>query len=118
MKEITLAEEKRTGRDSFKSLDMAVYARKRFGMFDGREEKVHLLCQNRFAGIIIDRFGQDIPFRRVDAEHFEVTVEVAVSEIFLGWIMGLGDGVRITGPENVVGMMREEIRRLVDTYGG
>ena len=117
MKEITLAEEKRTGRDSFKSLDMAVYARKRFGMFDGREEKVHLLCQNRFAGIIIDRFGKDIPFRKVDGEHFEVTVEVAVSEIFLGWIMGLGDGVRITGPENVVGMMREEIRRLVDTYG-
>ena len=85
-------------------------------MFGGEEEKVHILCRNEFAGIMIDRFGKEVPLRKTDAEHFEISVEVAVSGIFLGWIMGLGDGVRITGPEHVVEMMQEEVRRLVRTY--
>ena len=77
---------------------------------------MHILCRNEFAGIMIDRFGKEVPLRKTDEEHFEISVEVAVSGIFLGWIMGLGDGVRITGPEHVVEMMQEEVRRLVRTY--
>ena len=116
MKNLTLTENEREGKEYFKNLDMAVYTKKRFSMFDGEEEKVHILCRNEFAGIMIDRFGKEVPLRKTDAEHFEISVEVAVSGIFLGWIMGLGDGVRITGPEHVVEMMQEEVRRLVRTY--
>lgn len=86
-------------------------------MFDGEEEKVHLICLNEFARIIIDRFGKDIPFIKVDGQHFEVTVEVAVSSVFIGSIIGLGEGIRITVPESVVKMMRKEIRSLSDIYG-
>ncbi len=118
MKKISLSDERRAGRESFKSLDIALYTKKRFSMFDGEEERVHLLCRNTFAGIIIDRFGKDIPFRRVDDDHFEVTVEVAVSGLFIGWIIGLGDGIQITGPQHVKDMMKEEIHRLSDLYNG
>ena len=89
----------------------------RNGMYDGKEERVHLICKNDCAGIIIDHFGRDIPFSKVDEEHFEVTVNVAVSGLFFGWIIGLGDGVRISGPSKVVEMMKEEIKRLNAAYG-
>ena len=35
---------------------------------------------------------------------------------FLRWVMALGRGIRIAGPEDVVERMREEIRRLNDQY--
>ena len=116
MKNLSFSDEKRNGRDHFKNLDMAVYTKKRFSMFDGDEERVQILCQNSFAGIMIDRFGKDVPLIKVDAEHFKISVDVAVSGLFLGWIIGLGDGVRITGPEYVVDMMRQEAARLLETY--
>ena len=52
-----------------------------------------------------------------DGEHFEAKVNVAVSAQFFGWIMALGDGIRITGPGPVVNKMKAEARRLAAQYG-
>lgn len=35
---------------------------------------------------------------------------------FLSWIIGLGEGVTIVGPESVVRMMNAEIDRLIKQY--
>ena len=107
---------RREGRQRFQSFDMAEYAKKMFGMFDADEETVKILCDNRFAGVMIDRFGKDVRMLRVDEEHFTVDVKVAVSKHFLGWIMALGNGVKIIGPDKVVDMMKEELRRLMEQY--
>lgn len=112
MKKIILTEDKREGRESFGSLDMAAYSKKRFGMFDGEETEVKLLCENDIAGVIIDRFGKSTPFLKQDENHFISIISVAVSVQFLGWIMALGDGVKIVGPESVVEQMKAEISRL------
>lgn len=106
----------REGRQAFKSLDMAAYARKMFGMYGGKEEWVHIECDNSFAGVMIDRFGKDVSMIRLDDKHFVVNVEVAVSRQFLAWIIGLGEGVTLAGPQNVVEMMNAEIDRLVKQY--
>lgn len=116
MKNLTLVGDGRDGKDSFDSLGMAFYTKNRFGMYDGEEERVHLICRNDCARVIIDRFGKDIPFSKVDDGHFEVTVNVAVSGLFFEWIIGLGDGVRISRSAKVVDMMNEEIKRLNDVY--
>lgn len=118
MKKIVLSDEKREGRDSFKSVDMAVYSKKRFGMFDGEETEVELLCDNDMAGVIIDRFGKNTPFVKRDEEHFVALVSVAVSIQFLGWVMSLGEGVKIVGPESVVLQMQDEVKRLKYAYLG
>lgn len=109
---------RREGKQEFKSFDMAAYARKMFGMYGGKEEKVRIECDNSFAGVMIDRFGKDVSMLRLDDEHFVVNVEVAVSRQFLAWIIGLGEGVTLTGPDNVVEMMNTEIDRLVKQYKG
>lgn len=116
MKKILLTEDKREGRERFDSLDMAAYSKKRFGMFDGEETEVKLLCENDMAGVIIDRFGKSTPFLKQDENHFVAIVSVAVSVQFLGWIMALGDGVKVVGPESVVEEMKAEISRLNEMY--
>lgn len=108
--------EKREGKQVFQSFDMAAYARKMFGMYGGKEERVRLECENSFAGVIIDRFGKDVTLNRLDDTHFFVNVEAAVSRQFLSWVIGLGEGVKITGPESVVARMEDEICRLMRQY--
>ena len=117
MLRLQMSDEKREGKEHFKKLDMADYAKKSFGMFGGREEKVKLLVKNTLAGVIIDRFGKDIMLIPADEEHFTVNVDVHVSKQFFGWIISLGERVKILGPEEVVAQMKEEIQRLTRQYG-
>lgn len=116
MLHITLLDEKREGKEHFKKLDMADYAKKSFGMFGGKEKTVKLLVENNLAGVMIDRFGKDIMMVPVDEEHFTVNVDVRVSGPFIGWIISLGKGVKIVGPDEVVEQMRLEIERLQKQY--
>jgi len=116
MLRINATDERREGSKHFHAFDVGAYAKKVFGMFGGDEETVRILCKNEFAGVMIDRFGKDVAMVRVDEESFYVNVKVAVSSHFLAWIMALGDGVKITGPERVVQKVQEEVTRLVKQY--
>lgn len=116
MLNVRLTGEKREGRDVFEKLDRAAYTKGMFGMFSGTEERVSLEAENRFAGILIDRFGTDIFLYPKDAEHFKANVDVSVSEQFLSWIFSLGEGIRITGPEKVLGKAAEMAGRLAREY--
>ncbi len=117
MLRIELSDEAREGREYFKKLDMADYARKSFGMFGGEEQSVKLLVDNSLAGVIIDRFGKDVMMIPADAAHFTVNVDVHVSRQFLGWVFSLGENVKVIGPDEVVERMKEEIQRLIRQYG-
>lgn len=116
MLHIKMTEEDREGKEYFKKLDMAEYAKKSFGMYGGKERTVKLLVENGLAGVMIDRFGKDIMMIPADDEHFTVNVDVRVSGPFLGWIISLGEGVKIVGPNEVVEQMKNEIERLKDQY--
>lgn len=117
MLRISLSEEAREGKESFTKLDMADYAKKSFGMYGGKEEKVKLLVHNSLVGVMIDRFGRDIMLIPADAEHVTVNVDVRISRQFLAWVFSLGPQVRILGPEEVVRAMRAEGTRLIEQYG-
>ena len=117
MLNISLCEEKREGKEQFGKIDISHYARSLFGMFSGEETKVTLEVENSMVSVIIDRFGKDIFITPIDEDHFRTTVNVALSNQFLGWIMSLGEKVTITGPEEAVEQMKSEIRRLSDQYG-
>lgn len=117
MLHIQMSEEKREGKEYFKKLDMAEYSNKSFGMFGGKEQQVKLLVANQFAGVIIDRFGKNVIMVPADEKYFTVHVDVHVSKQFLGWVISLGDGVKILAPDEVVEQMREEVERLRRQYG-
>ena len=116
MVKVALTDKKRDGKESFKQFDLAAYAKKMFGMFGGEEETVFLQCTNDMANVIIDRFGKDIIIVPVDDKHFCVNVKVAVSRQFFAWVISLGEGVKISGPEHVVEKMCNEVKRLARQY--
>lgn len=118
MLHIQMSGEKREGKQYFKKLDMADYAKKSFGMFGGEEQKVKLRVENNLAGVIIDRFGKDVMMVPEDENHFTVNVDVRVSNQFLGWVFSLGEGVKIVSPEEVLERMNREITRLLRQYLG
>lgn len=60
MLNITMLDEQRQGKECFKKLDMADYAKKSFGMFGGKEQMVKLLADNALVGVILDRFGKNV----------------------------------------------------------
>ena len=115
MLDIAPLDKARQGGERFHG-DITRYTNSLFGMFAGEESAVTLEAENDMVGILIDRFGQDIPIAKVDDAHFETRVTVTVSPQFFGWVMALGDGVRITAPTPVVRKMREAARRLSQTY--
>ena len=117
MLSISVTKEKRLGQEQFKRFDMPRYTKSLFGMYGGEQVKVMLEARNDMVGVIIDRFGKDILIAPVDSERFRVNVDVSMSNQFLGWIMAVGDGVKIVGPDKVVEKMCVEVRRLAEQYG-
>lgn len=116
MLHIQMTDEKREGKEHFKMLDMADYTKKSFGMFGGKEKEVKLLVENSLAGVIIDRFGKDVMLIPADENHFTVNVKVYISNQFFGWIISLGEGVKLIAPDEVVDQMKKEIDRLIRQY--
>lgn len=116
MLRIALTDQKREGREPFKAFNMPRYTKSLFGMYGGEETKVTIEAENSMVGVMIDRFGKDIIIVPVDESHFKTIVNVAISNQFLGWIMALGGGVKITSPASVVEQMKAEINRLATQY--
>lgn len=116
MLQISVTDTRREGKEAYRGFDVPRYTKSLFGMYGGEETKVTLEAENSMVGIMIDRFGKDIFITPVDENHFRTVVNVAVSNQFLGWIMALGDGVKIVSPASVVEQMKAEIRRLARQY--
>lgn len=116
MKNIVITDEPREGEEVLKNFDPTIYTNRLFGMYGGEIARVTLEGENAKVGLVIDRFGKNVPILRQDAEHFAAHVEVAVSPQFLGWIASLGGALRITAPESVVQSMRELVKTLSAQY--
>lgn len=116
MLDIQMLDEPREGKEHFRKLDMADYAKKSFGMFGGKEQDVKLLVDNSLAGVIIDRFGKEVMMIPADEDHFTVNVTVLVSSQFLGWVFSLGEKVKILAPDEVIEQMKAEGKRLLLQY--
>ena len=116
MKGVRQTELPRQGKAEFSALDLAAYTRKMFGMYGGREEKVTLKCANSLVGVMLDRFGTEAILVPQADETFHLTVPVAISPQFLGWVCGFGGEVRVIGPAAVRREMGRLVQSLADTY--
>lgn len=117
MKNITITDEKRVGRNDFKEFNLAEYAKMNFGMFGGDKTDVRIEFREDMVGVMLDRFGTDIPIMETDKEGWlETRVRVMLSNQFLGWIISLGDGVKITGPEKVRKNMKALLKKVGAMY--
>ena len=75
-----------------------------------------MVFQNRMMNAVIDRFGRDIMVMKEDDKHFRVTVKVAVSNQFYGWVFGLGNMARIVAPGHVKQGMKDLLESVYGRY--
>ena len=107
----------REGADEYANFDVNTYMQQMFGMFNGPLKRVTLLCENRFAGAMIDRFGTGpVLVPCADGEHFTMTAEIQVSPQFFGWVAGFGTGVVVSGPPEVRAAMKKTLDQLQELY--
>ncbi len=106
----------REGAEEFAKKDMSAYTKYTFSMFGGEPQVVTMVFQNRMLGAVMDRFGRDVMVMKEDSTHFRVSVNVAVSNQFYGWIFGIGKSVRIVGPESVKEGMKKALADIAARY--
>ncbi len=114
MADIVLSNDMREGNDATSRFDTANYSRKMFGMFGGETKNVKLRCHNSLIGVFIDRFGRNIIISP-DDDFFEVIIEVAISPVFLSWIMQFGSKIEILSPENVKNDIISLAKEVIET---
>jgi predicted DNA-binding transcriptional regulator YafY len=114
MERPALTDTPREGREVGEALDLSSYAKTMFDMFHGDVTLVTMRAENRFAGVVLDRFGYEPTFFPDGDDHFTFSVRVSASPQFLGWIMSFGRGIVITAPEQVVDDYRRLAKEILD----
>lgn len=102
MMKLDILDEMREGEGHFANFNMASYAKQNFGMYGGEVKRVRIEFSKEDCGLFIDRFGKDIEFIPVEDDRLQISVNVAISRHFFGWIFSLGPDVKIVGPDDVV----------------
>ena len=116
MKNIEILQDECIGLKQYEKIDINEYKTGHFSMFGGEKTRIELLCDKSMAGVIIDRFGKDIATYETDPEHFKAHVDVYLSSQFLGWLIGLGSGVKLIGPSFAVERMKELLADISKLY--
>ena len=106
----------REGQEEFDKKDMSAYTNYTFSMYGGTIRPVEMIFHNRMLNTVIDRFGKDVMAVPTDKDHFTITVPIAVSQQFYGWVFSLGRSVRIAGPQDVVEGMKEALAKVNGMY--
>lgn len=116
MDKLEVEEEKRNGKTDFEAKDISTYAKKTFGMFAGEEKTVHFVCEEKMVGVMIDRFGRDVPLRKLEDGTIRVRANVEISPQFYGWLSGFGTQVRMVEPKEEVERYKEYLQKIVQEY--
>ena len=114
MQKMSILPDDRVGEAAFKDFNPVSFSKKTFGMYGGEDKEVTLICANELAGVVIDRFGQNIFMMPADEDHFKVRVPVTVSRQFYGWMAGIGSKLRITEPEEVKSGYINYLKEILD----
>ena len=116
MSEIRLCEEKRTPCPELTGPNLVQHANQLFQMYSGQTQQVKLRFHRSLTNVVVDRFGADLMMIPDGEDHFVFTVPVAVSPLFLSWVIGFGDKARILYPQNVAEQCKELCRQVMAQY--
>ncbi len=116
MTTIRLLEEKRQPCEALTGKNLVEYANKLFQMFSGDTTAVKMRFHRSLINVVIDRFGRDVMLIPDGDEHFVFTAEVAVSPLFLSWLMGFGSKAKILYPQSVIAEFKSACQEALGQY--
>ena len=85
-------------------------------MYSGELQSVTMRFPNNMVGTVLDRFGREVTLMKADDRHFRITVPIAVSPQFYGWVFGLKNMVTIESPQSVVDGVKEMLPAVEKRY--
>ena len=92
------------------------HANRLFQMYSGDAVTVKLRFHRSLLNVVIDRFGKDTMLIPDGEEHFNFTVNVAVSPMFLSWVIGFGSKAQILYPASVAEQCRQLCLEAMSQY--
>jgi predicted DNA-binding transcriptional regulator YafY len=107
MADITIEEEPRIPCPELTGKALTQYANRLFQMYSGEQTAVKLRFHRRFVNVVVVRFGRDVLLIPDGEDHFVFTVNVAVSPMFLSWVIGFGTDAQILHPQSVIDQCRQ-----------
>ena len=96
--------------------NLTEHANRLFQMYSGEATDVKMRFHRSLINVVVDRFGRDIMLIPDGDDHFVFTAKVAVSPIFLSWIIGFGTKAKILHPQSVAQQCRELCMEALSQY--
>ena len=118
MTDIRLTEERRVPCPELTGPRLVEHANQLFQMFSGEAVGVKLRFHRSMVNAVVDRFGHDTMLIPDGDDHFTFVVEVAVSPMFLSWVIGFGEKAQILYPPQVVAECRKLAQTAIDRHSG
>ena len=116
MTEIELAEHKRIPCPELTGKALHEHANRLFQMYSGDALDVKMRFHRSLLNVVIDRFGKDTMLIPDGDEYFNFTVKVAISPMFLSWVIGFGAKAKILHPKSVVDACKELCMEAMNQY--
>lgn len=116
MMDIELLDAKRIPCPELTGAALTEHANRLFQMYSGNKTNVKMRFHRSLINVVIDRFGKDTMLIPDGEEHFNFTVNVAVSPMFLSWVMGFGSKAKILYPQSVADELCKLCREAMSQY--
>ena len=116
MSDIALTKESRVPCPELTGKKLQEHAAQLFQMYAGDATDVKLRFHRSLVNVVIDRFGKDTMLIPDGDDHFVFTVRVAVSPMFLSWVIGFGAKAKVLYPESVVDKCRALCLEALNQY--
>lgn len=116
MSDISQTEDARLPCPELTGKALTEYANHLFQMYSGQMATVKLRFDNSLVNVVMDRFGKQTMLIPDGPKHFVFTVNVAVSPMFLSWVIGFGSKAKILYPQSVVDACQDLCREALEQY--
>ena len=116
MSDITLLDQSRVPCPELTGKNLTEHANRLFQMYAGEAVDVKLRFHRSLVNVVIDRFGKGTMLIPDGDDHFTFTVKVAVSPMFLSWVIGFGSKAKILHPQSVIDQCRKMCLESLEQY--
>ena len=116
MTDIHLTEDTRIPCPELTGKNLHEHANQLFQMYSGDALDVKMRFHKSLLNVVIDRFGKDTMLIPDGEEHFNFTVKVAISPMFLSWVIGFGSKAKILYPKSVADACKELCMEAMKQY--
>ena len=96
--------------------NLVEHANRLFQMYSGEATQVKMRFHRSLVNVVVDRFGRDVMLIPDGEDHFVFTANVAISPIFISWIIGFGSKARVLHPQSVAEQCRDLCLEVLNQY--